>query len=292
MRFPNHASAALACLLLCTGACGPAIPSMGAEPIVSVTGGNLRGRLLEDGAGAVFKGIPFARPPVGDFRWREPMPVVPWPGTRDAWESGPPAVQPPLGWNDKAAAASREDCLYLDVWTPSGPSTARNPVMVWIHGGANVAGAGGFDPLYDGRALISHDVVLVVVEYRLGILGFFAHPELTRESTHHASGNYATLDQIAALRWVRDNIARFGGDPENVTIFGQSAGATDVLALMASPLSKGLFHRAIAESGAPSPTSTLALGEAEEEGARAGEKLGARGGHALGFLRSLPAGSS
>jgi len=290
MRYPNHAPAALACLLLCAGACGTTLSTLASEPMVSVTGGNIRGRLIEGGDGAVFKGIPFARPPVGDFRWREPMPVVPWPGTRDAGESGPPAVQPALGWNDKAAAASREDCLYLDVWTPTWPSGARNPVMVWIHGGANVAGAGGFDPLYDGRALISHGVVMVVVEYRLGILGFFAHPELTRESAHHASGNYATLDQIAALGWVRDNIARFGGDPENVTIFGQSAGATDVLALMASPLSRGLFHRAIAESGAPSPTSTLALGDAEEEGARAAEKLGAQGGHALAFLRSLPAG--
>jgi para-nitrobenzyl esterase len=246
MRFLSHAPAAFACLLLCSGLGGPTTSAVASEPVVSVTGGDIRGRLLEDGAGAVFKGIPFARPPVGDFRWREPMPVIPWNDTRDAGESGPPAVQPALGWNDKSAAASREDCLYLDVWTPTGPSTARNPVMVWIHGGANVAGAGGFDPLYDGRALISHGAVLVVVEYRLGILGFFAHPELTRESAHHASGNYATLDQIAALRWVRDNIGKFGGDPENVTIFGQSAGATDVLALMASPLSKGLFHRAIA----------------------------------------------
>jgi para-nitrobenzyl esterase len=290
MRFLSHAPAAFACLLLCSGLGGPTTSAVASEPVVSVTGGDIRGRLLEDGAGAVFKGIPFARPPVGDFRWREPMPVIPWNDTRDAGESGPPAVQPALGWNDKSAAASREDCLYLDVWTPTGPSTARNPVMVWIHGGANVAGAGGFDPLYDGRALISHGAVLVVVEYRLGILGFFAHPELTRESAHHASGNYATLDQIAALRWVRDNIGKFGGDPENVTIFGQSAGATDVLALMASPLSKGLFHRAIAESGAPSPRSTLALGEAEEEGARAGEKRGAQGGRAVAFLRSLPPG--
>jgi para-nitrobenzyl esterase len=261
-----------------------------AGPVVSVTGGLIRGRLLPDGRGAVFKGIPFAKPPVGDLRWREPMPVVPWAGTRDADESGPPAVQAALGWNDKAASASREDCLYLDVWTPTGPSHGRNPVMVWIHGGANVAGAGGFDPLYDGTALIGHGVVLVVVEYRLGILGFFAHPELTRESLHHASGNYGILDQIAALQWVRGNIAGFGGNPGNVTVFGQSAGSIDVLALMASPLSRGLFHRAIGESGTPAREMTQTLAEAEDAGVRIAAALGSPARGALAFLRSLAPG--
>jgi para-nitrobenzyl esterase len=291
MRYIHSAPFAFLCLCLGAGPVGLSKAVMAAEPIVDVTGGTIRGRLLADGRGAVFKGIPFAHPPVGEFRWREPMPVVPWTGTREAHESGPPAPQLPMGWNDQAATASREDCLYLDVWTPTGPSTVRNPVMVWIHGGANVAGAGGFDPLYDGTALISHGVVLVVVEYRLGIFGFFAHPDLTRESPHHASGNYATLDQIAALRWVRENIGKFGGDPGNVTVFGQSAGATDTLALMASPLARGLFQRAIAESSRPSPTATLKLDEAERAGALAAGKLGAPGRDALAFLRSLSPGA-
>jgi len=160
--------------------------------------------------------------------------------------------------------------------------------MVWIHGGANLAGAGGFDPLYDGTALTGHGVVLVVIEYRLGIFGFLAHPELARESPHHASGNYAILDQIAALRWVRGNIAAFGGDPGNVTIFGQSAGSYDVTALMASPLSKGLFRRAIGESGAMDPPHVQTRDAAQEAGVRAAARMGAPDRDALRFLRSLP----
>ncbi len=218
------------------------------------------------------------------------MPVAAWEGVRDAAVSGPPAVQPALGWNDKAAAASREDCLYLDVWTPTGASPARNPVMVWIHGGANVAGAGGFDPLYDGTALIGHGVVLVVIEYRLGVFGFLAHPELTRESPHHASGNYAILDQIAALQWVRANVAAFGGDPGNVTVFGQSAGSIDVTALMATPLSRGLFQRAIGESGSITRGKVQTLEKAERAGALAAARLGAPDQGALRFMRALPPG--
>jgi len=281
---------ALLCLLLGPGFAAPHAMAAESDPVVGVTGGSIRGRLLPEGRGAVFKGIPFAQPPVGDLRWREPMPVVAWAGVRDAAESGPPAAQASFGWNEKTAAASREDCLYLDVWTPTGQSSARNPVMVWIHGGGNTGGSGGEDSLYDGRALISHGVVLVVIEYRLGIFGFFSHPELTRESPHHASGNYGILDQVAALQWVRGNIARFGGDPENVTIFGQSAGSMDVLALMASPLSRGLFHRAIAESGALSRMMTQTLGEAEQAGARAAEGLQAPAQGGLPFMRSLPPG--
>jgi para-nitrobenzyl esterase len=248
------------------------------------------GRNLPDGHGAVFKGVPFAAPPVGELRWREPMPVVPWKGVREAAVSGPPAMQASFGWNDQTAAASREDCLYLDVWAPSWPAQGRKPVMVWIHGGGNTGGSGGADPLYNGTALISHDVVLVVVEYRLGLFGFFAHPELTAESPHHASGNYGIMDQIAALRWVHDNIAKFGGDPGNVTIFGQSAGAFDILTLMASPLAHGLFHRAIAESGAlPPGRMTPSLAQAEQAGVEAAEKFGAPAHLALRYLRALPA---
>jgi para-nitrobenzyl esterase len=159
--------------------------------------------------------------------------------------------------------------------------------MVWIHGGANIAGAGGADPLYDGGSLISHDVVLVVIEYRLGIFGFFAHPALTKESPHHASGNYALLDQIAALRWVHDNIARFGGDPKNVTIFGQSAGSMDVSALLTTPLARGLFTRAICESGAALTTSTETLSQAEEKGVKTAAELKVSGDDALASLRGL-----
>ena len=275
---------------LCLGLI-PASPARASEPgtVVSVTGGQVRGTALEGGHGSVFRGLPFAQPPVGALRWREPMPLLGWDGIREAYKPGPPAAQPAIGWNDEFAAASSEDCLYLDVWTP-GIGGDRRPVMVWIHGGANVAGAGGFDPLYDGRALISRGVVLVVVEYRLGVFGFFAHPELTRESAHRASGNYGVMDQAAALRWVRDNIAAFGGDPGNVTLFGQSAGSMDVLALMASPLAKGLFNRAIAESG-PSRylPSAPTLAQSEAAGAAAAARLGAPSEGALSYLRGLPA---
>jgi len=224
-----------------------------AGPEVSVTGGRIRGSLASYG-GAVFKGIPFARPPVGDLRWREPMPVRSWAGARAAGSFGAPCAQ---------SGNSSEDCLYLNVWTPEWPAKSRQAVMVWFHGGGNFAGAAS-DPLFDGESLARRGVVLVTAQYRLGVFGFFAHPELTKESPHHASGNYGLLDQIAALRWVRDNIAKFGGDPANVTIFGESAGSLDVNVLMASPLSRGLFRRVIGESGPvvdpPSPA------EAEKKG--------------------------
>jgi para-nitrobenzyl esterase len=271
--------------LLVLGTANAAEP---APPAASVTGGSVVGQSLPGDQGVVFKGIPFAQPPVGALRWREPQPVLPWAGVRDALKSGPPAKQAGFGWNDAMAAASSEDCLYLDVWSP-GMAPAHAPVMLWIHGGGNVGGAGGFDPLYDGRALIRHGVVLVVVEYRLGALGFFAHPELTKESPHHASGNYGVLDLVAALQWVHANIASFGGDPANVTIFGQSAGGTDVLALMATPLSRGLVAHAIAESP-PLPasmTQSLAAGEAAGLGASAA--LAGTGPKDLAALRALPA---
>ena len=282
-------SLSLACVLG-AGLFAVAAEAADAAPIVAVTGGQIRGKLLPESRGAVFKGIPFAQPPVGPLRWREPQPVLAWDGIRDAFVSGPPAAQASLGWNDAFAAASREDCLYLDVWTPTVvPDPVRKPVMVWIHGGANLAGTGGFDPLYDGRALIRRDVVLVVVEYRVGIFGFFAHPELTKESPHHSSGNYAFLDQIAALQWVRDNIAKFGGDPGNVTLFGQSAGAIDLTALMTSPLARGLFHRAIAESGPLIRQQTQPLGAVEAAGVRTAGELRAPERNTLAYLRSLPA---
>lgn len=258
-----------------------------AAPVVTVTGGTLRGASLPDG-GEVFRGIPFAAPPVGSFRWRPPQPVVPWSGVRDALKPGPAPIQENYGWNDSVVRNSSEDCLYLDVWAPSRSPKLR-PVMVWIHGGANTALLGGGEPVYEGRHFVEHGVVLVVIEYRLGLLGFLAHPELTRESPHHSSGNYALLDQIAALRWVQDNIIRFGGDPHNVTIFGQSAGGWDIVSLMSSPLTLGLFRRAIVQSGVPPESLYHSLTDVEKEGIAVARRLAVPDGAAgLAQLRRTP----
>jgi len=223
-----------------------AIPAFAADPApaIAVTGGQIHGAALEKG-GMVFKGIPFAQAPVGDLRWREPAAVKAWTGVRETTSFGAPCAQNAGG---RMQENSSEDCLFLNVWTPEWPARARKPVMVWFHGGGNYAGTASGNN-FDGESLARHGVVLVTANYRLTVFGFFAHPELTQESPHHASGNYGLMDQIAALRWVRDNIAKFGGDPANVTIFGQSAGAVDVNVLMASPQAKGLFHKVIAESG-------------------------------------------
>ena len=233
---------------------------------VTVTGGQVRGAMLDKG-GAVFKGIPFAQPPVGELRWREPVRVKPWTGLRDATAFGASCAQnvrPAIP--ETAGLSYQEDCLFLNVWTPEWPSKSRKPVMVWIPGGGNSAGSSSL-AVYEGESLARRGVVLVSLNYRLGSFGFFSHPELTRESPHHASGNQGILDQIAALEWVRDNIARFGGDPDNVTIFGSSSGSLDVSVLMTSPLSKGLFRRAIGESGAVILVGDpLTLPQAEKRG--------------------------
>jgi para-nitrobenzyl esterase len=223
-----------------------AIPALAADqaPVVAVNGGQLRGALLDHG-GAAFKGIPYAQPPVGDLRWREPQPVKSWTGIRDATAFGAPCAQNSGG---RPMANSQEDCLFLNVWNAEWPAKTKQPVMFWIHGGGNYGGTAS-SAASDGESLARHGVVLVSLNYRLTIFGFFAHPELTRESAHHSSGNYGLLDQIAALKWVHENIVKFGGDPTNVTVFGQSAGAVDVNVLMTSPLAKGLFARVIAESG-------------------------------------------
>jgi para-nitrobenzyl esterase len=182
-------------------------------PIVSVNGGRVRGATLEQGE-AVFKGIPYAQPPVGNLRWREPMPVRRWTGVRDATVFGAKCAQVARKPDD----VSSEDCLFVNVWTPEWPTKSRKAVMVWIVGGGNFSnGSGG--PVYDGQRLARRGLVVVSFNYRLGSFGFFSHPALTRESPHHASGNQGLLDQIAALKWVRDNIANFGGDPDNVTVF-------------------------------------------------------------------------
>ena len=255
-------------------------------PVASVTGGKVRGIVLVAG-GAAFLGIPYARPPVGPLRWRVPSPVELWTGIRSATAYGPPCAQNPY-FNPAAKESAREDCLYLNVWTPGINSTGgRKPVMVWIPGGGNYAG--GANERTSGEKLMRHDVVVVTLNYRLGLFGFFSHPDLTRESLHHASGNQGILDQIAALRWIQANIATFGGDPSNVTIFGESAGSLNVSVLMTSPLTRGLFQRAIGQSGAVIVAGEpLALKEAESRGTSLAEKWGAGVKPSIETLRAVP----
>jgi len=257
------------------------------DPVAAVTGGQIRGRMTSDG-GAAFKAIPYARPPLGDWRWRDPQPVEPWEGVRDAGKFAVACTQLSEGWNMRYVTGSAEDCLYLNVSTGKWPPQPGQPVMVWIHGGSNTAGSGeaaGFDQ----RTMVHHGLVLVTINYRLGALGFMEHPELARESPHRTSGNYGLLDQIAALRWVHDNIARFGGDPGNVTVAGQSAGSFDISLLLTSPLAKGLFHRAIAESGAVAGfNGSVTAARAEETGRKLAAQLQAPEGDAIRFLRAQP----
>src|SRR5688572_5743031 len=254
-----------------------AAPAQATEP-VKTTGGLVKGTTIADGKIGVYKTIPYAAPPVGELRWQAPRPAAPWPGVRQATEFGPRCQQGQI-FADIVFKELSEDCLTLNLWTPAASATDRLPVMVWIHGGGFQAGAGA-EPRHDGEAFARKGVVLVTVNYRLGVFGFMAHPELTRESGRGTSGNYGMLDQVAALRWVRDNIAAFGGNPGNVTIFGESAGSFAVSALMASPLARGLFHKAIGESGAyfSGASGTLAprsLAESEQHGVKFAEAAGA-----------------
>ena len=237
----------------------------------------------------VFKGLPFAAPPVGRLRWRPPQPPSSWDGVRAADTFSANCMQraagggafPPYG-GDRSATAMSEDCLYLNIYTTAASPRDRRPVMVWIHGGALTSGAGA---IYQGEELARKGVILVTINYRLGVFGFLAHPELTKESSTHGSGNYGFLDQIAALKWVQKNIAAFGGDASRVTIFGESAGSWSVHNLVATPLAKGLFQRAIGESGAQfAITRTLAV--AEDAGVKFAEAAGAR---SLEALRGMPA---
>jgi para-nitrobenzyl esterase len=256
-------------------------------PTVLTTAGQLRG-LARAGGGAKFLGVPFAQPPVGDLRWREPLAAKSWSGMRDATAFGAPCAQPVLGdWNRHDAEAGKEDCLFLNVVTPVWPAKEKLPVMFWIHGGANEGGTASA-ALYNDGTLAQHGVVVVSINYRLGVFGFLAHPELTRESPHHASGNYGLMDQILALHWVIDNIAKFGGDAKNITVFGQSAGSFDTGFLMTS-LVKGLFQRAIQESGAPLSPEPAALDKAEKAGEKFAAGVDAPAVGAIAFLRGMSA---
>ncbi len=228
-------------------------------PRARVGHGELVGQAGDEGT-ALFLGVPFAQPPLGALRWRPPQPAN-WRGERAANVQAPACLQKPLGWNDADAARSSEDCLYLDIATPKLGPKARTPVMVWIHGGANWAGSGAG---VVRSSLARQGVVVVSVQYRLGVFGFLSHPGLTAEGGG-ASGNYALMDLVAALQWVHDNIAAFGGDPGDVTLFGHSAGGEDVGLLLLTPSARGLFARAILQSGTPGfgfPARTLAQNEA------------------------------
>ncbi len=235
-----------------------------------------------------FKGIPFGQPPVADLRWREPQPVKNWNGVRKADQFGPRCMQrtsPGADYWFRSTGMS-EDCLYLNVWTPAKSGTEKLPVLVYIFGGGFQNGDGS-EPRYDGENMARKGMVAVSVNYRTNIFGFFVHPELTKESPHHAAGNYGLLDQVAALRWVRKNIAAFGGDPERVTVAGESAGSISVSALMASPLSRGLMAGAIGESGAMiSSLPPQPLADAEQNGVKFGAAAGA---NTLAALRAMTA---
>ena len=221
-----------------------ALAATAPDIVVRTDAGKIAGEALPDGR-HLFRGIRFAQPPVGALRWKPPLPLKPWMGIRDATRSGPGCMQIDYDWNHGNAANQSEDCLYLEVGSPNLKPARPLPVMVWIHGGGNRAG-GAIGTI---QSDLSRKVVLVSIQYRLGAFGFLSHPALTAESPHHSSGNYGLLDQQAALRWVRANIRAFGGDPDNVTIFGESAGAQDVGLQMLSPLARSLFHKAIEESG-------------------------------------------
>jgi para-nitrobenzyl esterase len=263
---------------------------------ITVEGGTITGMSNASGEIQIFKGIPFAAPPVGDLRWRAPQPVVPWTGEKKCVEFSASPMQntpSPFGpWSEAwliPKSPISEDCLYLNVWTGAKSSKEKKPVLVWIYGGGFTSG-GAAIPLYDGEATAKKGIVFVSVNYRVGIFGFLAHPELTQESTSQSSGNYTLLDQIAALRWVQHNISAFGGDPENVTIAGQSAGSMSVNCLVASPLCKGLFRKAIAESGASFVTSpirkTITLKQAETNGLQFAQSCNAK---SIAELRKIPA---
>ena len=238
---------------------------------------------------SVYKGVPFAAPPVGDLRWRPPEHATPWTGTRKADAFAPACMQVGVSMPGETPPKVDEDCLYLNIWTPAKSPHQRLPVIVWIYGGGYINGSASM-PLYWGDRLARKGTIVVTIAYRLGPLGFLALPELTRESPHHSSGNYGLMDQIAALQWIQRNIAAFGGNPKCVTVAGQSSGAISVSILMASPLAKGLFQRAIGESGGLFEPLQLApkflLANAERDGENYAASLGAP---SLQQLRLLPA---
>jgi para-nitrobenzyl esterase len=265
-----------------------AIPPAGAADRVKTANGVLESNAAPKDGVRSFKGIPFAQPPVGPLRWREPMPPKNWKGVRNADEFGPRCMQrtsPGADYWFRSSGMS-EDCLYLNVWTPAKSANEKLPVLVYIFGGGFQNGDGS-EPRYDGASMAAHGIVAISVNYRTNIFGFFVHPELVKESPHHAAGNYGLLDQVAALEWVQKNIAAFGGDPKHVTVAGESAGSISVSALMASPLSRNLMAAAIGESGAMlSSLPPQPLDEAGKNGVKFADAVGAE---SLADLRAMKA---
>jgi len=269
------------------------------EPVVTTDKGDVEGVFNPETGVYAYKGIPFAKAPVGDLRWKAPESTDEWEGAFDATEFGAICMQdepvPFSMWTQEFIAPAgnmSEDCLNLNIWTKEGSVNSDRPVIVFIHGGGFSSGSNSV-PIYNGEKMAEKDVVFVTINYRVGIIGFLAHPELTEESPHDASGNYGLMDQIAALKWIQNNISNFGGDPDNVTIAGQSAGSFSVNYLVASPLASGLFHKAIAESGAamlPAArlTTNNTLSSAEERGTEAASSHEVAG---IAELRALSADS-
>jgi len=273
-------------LLILTLASVAVVHGTAATPdLVKTANGTLKGMGRQSSGVRIFKGVPFAQPPTGDLRWKEPQRVKNWEGVHAADQFGPRCMQAPVfGDMGFRANGMSEDCLYLNVWTPAKSDKERLPVLVYFYGGGFVAGDGS-EPRYDGESMATKGIVAVTVNYRLGVFGFMAHPELTKESPHNASGNYALLDQNAALVWVQQNIAAFGGDPKQVTIAGESAGSVSVSAQMASPLSKSLIAGAIGESGSILGTlSAVPLAQAEDTGMKFAKSIGA---NSIAELRAL-----
>jgi para-nitrobenzyl esterase len=260
--------------------------------VVKTEGGFVSGS-LEDSV-YIFKGVPFAAPPVGELRWQEPKPVKQWPDTLACKNFGASPIQndpkPFMMWTEEFISPPQllsEDCLNLNIWSGARSADEKLPVLVWIYGGGFNSGSGAC-AIYDGKAIAKQGIVYISINYRVGVFGFMAHPDLTKESQHNSSGNYGLMDQIAALKWIKNNITSFGGDPEKVTIAGQSAGSFSVQALVASPLTKGLFRGAIAQSGAMSQGPALNLQAAEKIGSSLSEKLKST---SVSSLRQLTADS-
>jgi para-nitrobenzyl esterase len=263
------------------------------DPVVQTQSGLVQGVANASATVTSFKGIPYAAPPVGDLRWKEPQPPLSWEGIRVASEFCASCIQEKPGsrlpWTEEFMVQNdiSEDCLFLNIWTPARTAEDKLAVLVYIHGGGFTEGSGAIDT-YDGEALARKGIIVVTINYRLGVLGFLAHPDLTAESPHHVSGNYGLLDQVAALKWIQDNIAAFGGDPGRVTIAGQSAGAMSVQALTASPLAKSLFNGAITQSGTSYSRSGSSTSLAEAE-ARGVDFAASKGASSIADLRAMPA---
>lgn len=253
-------------------------------PLATTQYGVLEG-VCESGVN-VFKGVPFAAPPVGENRWRAPQPLQPWQGVRSAKKFGDDPMQGnPFGDMGFDAEKKSEDCLYLNVWTPSKTMTDRLPVVIYFNGGGLIAGSGS-EPRYSGRQMARHGIVAVTANYREGIFGFFSHPQLSKETSYKGSGNYGFMDQAAAIKWVYENIAAFGGDPKQITIVGESAGSMSVSALLVSPLTRGMIARAMASSGAVCGQRLLSLKNAEKQGVEKLKELGLKN---IADARKMPA---